>query len=169
MAKNNHLNEVTRNLIIEEIMKDYNFKQPEEFIEEIQILVDKHMTELEKRAVKDIKSLVKMFHIHCRVFNYSLVSMYIANTRNGILIPQRMHDPNSDFGKELKEIGDRADDVYQDIAKLRTIVNSNKTIGQFRKNLPQFTKYLDKVLSGVNTGVPATATDTSFLDKYRKN
>ena len=169
MPKNNHLNEATRNRIIEEAMKDYSFKSPEEFIEEVQALANKHMTEAEKQAVKDVKGLVNMLPIYYRVFNYSQVSMYIANACDGILIPRRMHDPNSDFGKELKEIGGRADDVYQDIAKLRTIINSNKTIGQFRKNLPQFTKYLDKVLSDANTGVPVIVMDTSFLDKYKKN
>lgn len=163
---NNHLNESVRQAIIEEVMKGYNFKSPDEFESEVRALADKHMTDEEKLMVSQHAEISKHFPMEIHPFYMSNISRYLMN--RSIKIPSRMRSSDSDFMKEVKEIGDCANEVLNDKTKLVNLIHSNKTISQFKKNLPQFVEQLNKVLSSGSPSAPATVADMSFLDKYKK-
>ena len=163
---NNHLNESVRQAIIEEVMKGYNFKSPDEFESEVKALADKHMTDEEKLMISQHAEISKHFPMEIQPFYLSHISRYLMN--RSIKIPSRMRMSDSDFMKEVKEIGDCANEVLNDKTKLVDLIRANKTVGQFKKNLPQFTKQLNEVIGSNKSLAPAVAMDTTFLDKYKK-
>ena len=163
---NNHLNEYRRRAIVDEIIKDYTFKAPEEFVAEIKELVDKHMTDDEKQMLKTIDEIQKVFRIDIYQFYMSSVSRYLMN--HSVTIPKRMSEEGSDFMNDVREVAARANEVAQDKIRLTRLVDNNKTISQFKKNLPQFVEQLNKVLNSKKESTPATLANTSFLDKYKK-
>lgn len=163
---NNHLNESVRQAIIEEVMKGYNFKSPDEFTSEVKALADKHMTDEEKLMISQHAEISKHFPMEISPFYLSHISRYLMN--RSIKIPSRMCMSDSDFMKEAQEIGGRASEVLQDRTRLVNLIHANKTISQFKKSLPQFVEQLNKVLSSGHPSAPATVADMSFLDKYKK-
>lgn len=163
---NNRLNESVRQAIIAEVMKEYDFKSPSEFESEVKALADKHMTDEEKLMVRQHLEISKHFPMEIHPFYLGSISGYLAN--RSVKIPSRMRELGSDFMKEAKEIGDRANEVLYDKTKLVNLIYANKTVGQFKKNLPQFIKQLNEVIGSNKSLAPAVAMDTTFLDKYRK-
>lgn len=163
---NNHLNESLRHAIINEVVKNYSFKTPDEFEAEIKALAAKHMTDEEKLMIERSEGISKHFPMEIHPFYLGNISRYLMN--RSINIPSRMRQSDSGFMVEAMEICSRANEVMRDKTRLVSLINDNKTISQFRKNLPQFTEQLNKVLNSTKALTPATTTDTSFLDKYKK-
>lgn len=152
--------------IAKEILKSFKLKTPEEFVKEIETIAISMMTREERDILAKLREYKQVFHFDFREFNLYNVSRYLSGYR--LVIPYRMFARDSEFLNAISEVCDAALETHKDKQKLIDMVNSCATIKSLRKNLPQFVKQIDAVLSRMTADVPAVTFDTSFLDKYKE-
>lgn len=163
---NNHLNESVRDAIVEEVLKDYDFKSPSSFMEDIIKLADKHMTDKEKKLLEVFREVSEVFPTHITEFSLRYLAQYLQGC--SIVIPRRLSSGNSDFMAEAAAIGDEAKEVHVMRSQLISAVKRYNTVSKFKQNLPQFVPHLERVLKQVTKNVPADPLDMAKFDKYKK-
>lgn len=160
------LSKTIKEEIAKEILKGFKLKTPEEFAKEIEAIAMSKMTQEERDILEKLREYKSTFRFDLHEFNLYGVSRYLSGYR--IAVPYRMWDRDSEFRNAVREVCDKADETQKDKQKLIDMVNLCTTIKSLRKNLPQFVKQIDAVLSRMTADVPAVTFDTSFLDKYKE-
>lgn len=152
--------------IAKEILKGFKLKTPEEFVKEIEAIALSMMTQEERDILEKLREYKSVFGFTLHELNLYNMSRYLSGY--GIVVPARMYKHDSEFHAATSEVCDAALETYKDKQKLIDMVNACATIKSLRKNLPQFVKQIDAVLSRMTADVPAVTFDTSFLDKYKE-
>lgn len=152
--------------IAKEILKSFKLKTPEEFAKEIETIAINMMIQEERDILGKLREYKSVFGFTLHELNLYNMSRYLSGYR--IVVPARMFEYDSEFHAAISEICDAALETYKDRQKLIDMVTSCTTIKSLRRNLPQFSEQIDSVLSRMTANVPATAFDTTFLDKYKE-
>ena len=152
--------------IAKEILKSFNLKTPEEFAKDIRDIAVRMMTQEERDILKNLGEYKMVFGFSLHEFNLYNMSRYLSGYR--LVIPHRMSACDSEFFNAIREVCDLADETQKDKQKLIDMVNSCTTIKNLRKNLPQFSEQIDRVVGRMTADVPAVTFDTTFLDKYKR-
>lgn len=159
------LSKAIKEEIAKEILKSFKFKTPEEFVKEIEAIAMSKMTQEERDILEKLREYKSVFGFTFYELNLYNMSRYLSGYR--IVVPARMFKYDSEFHAATSEVCDAALETYNDKQKLIDMVNACTTIKNMRRNLPQFGKQIDAVLSRMTADVPAVTFDTSFLDKYK--
>lgn len=159
------LSKAVKEEIAKEILKSFKLKTPEEFVKEIEAIAMSMMTQEERSILANLREYKNVFGFTLHELNLYNMSRYLSGYR--IVVPARMFEYDSEFHAAASEVCDAALETYKDKQKLIDMVNACTTIKNMRRNLPQFSKQIDAVLSRMTADVPAVTFDTSFLDKYK--
>lgn len=160
------LSRAVKEEIAKEILKSFKFKTPKEFVEEIEAIAISKMTQEERDILEKLREYKSVFGFTFHELNLYNMSRYLSGYR--IVVPIRMCEHDSEFHAATSEICDDALETYKDKQKLIDMVNACTTIRSLRRNLPQFSEQIDRVLGRMTADVPAVAFDTTFLDRYKK-
>lgn len=160
------LSKAIKEEIAKEILKGFKLKTPGEFAKEIETIAINMMTQEERDILEKLREYKSVFSFSMCEFNLYGESRYLSGYR--LNVPYRMLERSSEFRSVLREVCDSADETYKDRQKLIDMVTSCATIKSLRRNLPQFSEQIDRVLARMTADVPATTFDMSFLDKYKE-
>ena len=160
------LSKAIKEEIAKEILKSFKLKTPEEFVKEIEAIAMSMMTQEERDILEKLREYKSVFGFTLYELNLYNMSRYLSGYR--IVVPARMYKHDSEFHAATSEVCDAALETYKDKQKLIDMVNACATIKSLRRNLPQFSEQIDRVLSRMTADVPATTFDTTFLDKYKR-
>ena len=157
------LSKQVKEVIYFKIVNTLNIKKARQFVEELQVDIDK---EQDQKFVKFYKGVLKQMqgqrltfasHVRCRLQN----CMY------NLFVDADFY--NSDRFKELvSKAQQELHKIESDLKQLKETILSVDTDKTFLAMFPQWEKQLLNSLPKNKIKLPATVADVSYLDKYKK-